>query len=49
MDLVEEIKSQFDVFVTESEKNTNATARQRARKASMKIEKLLKEYRKTSI
>lgn len=50
--LVETLKSNFEVFVKDAEQqveNGNKAAGQRARKVSLDIEKALKEFRKVSI
>ncbi len=50
--LVETLKSNFEVFVKDAEQqveNGNKAAGQRARKVSLDIEKALKEFRKISI
>ena len=51
-DLIEKINAEFEAFTTEStsltEKRVKA-AGSRARKATLELEKLLKEFRKVSI
>jgi hypothetical protein len=51
-DLVAKINAEFEIFKTESEslieKGTKA-AGPRARKATLELEKLLKEFRKVSV
>ncbi|MBR4267385.1 MAG: histone H1 [Bacteroidales bacterium] len=50
--LVEELKAQYDEFVKNAElltKDGNKAAGGRARKASLAMEKLTKEFRKKSI
>lgn len=51
-ELIEKINAEFESFNTDSglqlEKGNN-TAGTRARKASLNLEKLLKEFRKTSL
>ncbi|KIA88084.1 histone H1 [Kaistella jeonii] len=51
-DLIEKINAEFETFATEStslaEKGVKA-AGARARKATLELEKLLKEFRKVSI
>ena len=50
-EIVDKIKETFSTFVTENgkEQNGNKAAGTRARKASLELEKLLKEYRKISL
>lgn len=50
--LVENLKTNFEAFTKDAESqiaNGNKAAGQRARKASLEIEKALKEFRKKSI
>ena len=51
-ELIEQIATEFETFRSEAELQTekgNKAAGTRARKASLEIEKLLKEFRKTSL
>ena len=51
-DLFEKINTEIETFKTESElhiEKGNKTAGTRARKSSLELEKLLKEFRKASI
>tara|TARA_R110000868_G_scaffold284033_1_gene544526 strand:+ start:3201 stop:3377 length:177 start_codon:yes stop_codon:yes gene_type:complete len=51
-DLIEKINAQFETFKTESDSLTEKgvkAAGARARKSTLEIEKLLKEFRKRSI
>ena len=51
-DLVAKINTEFEVFKTESDSLTNKgvkAAGARARKSTLELEKLLKEFRKVSI
>jgi hypothetical protein len=51
-DLIEKINAQFETFKTESDSLTEKgvkAAGARARKSTLEIEKLLKEFRKLSI
>jgi hypothetical protein len=51
-DLVESIKEKFDSFATDANlqvEKSNKAAGTRARKASLELEKLLKEFRKVSL
>lgn len=51
-DLIAKINTEIDTFKTESELHVekgNKSAGTRARKSSLELEKLLKEYRKISI
>ena len=51
-DLIEKINTEIETFKTESElhiEKGNKTAGTRARKSSLELEKLLKEFRKASI
>ena len=51
-DLIERINSEFETFKTESESLTEKgvkAAGARARKSTLELEKLLKEFRKVSI
>jgi hypothetical protein len=51
-ELIEKIAAGFETFKTDAELQTekgNKAAGTRARKASLEIEKLLKEFRKTSL
>lgn len=47
--LVNEIKEAFSAFVAEAEKDGNKAAATRARVISVKLDKLLKQYRKETI
>jgi hypothetical protein len=51
-DLVEKIKEKFESFATDAGlqvEKSNKAAGTRARKASLELEKLLKEFRKVSL
>jgi len=51
-DLVAKIKAEFEVFSTEADAQVekgNKAAGTRARKSSLELEKMLKEFRKASI
>ena len=51
-DLIEKINAEFESFTTESTQQVekgNKAAGTRARKASLSLEKLLKEFRKASL
>lgn len=51
-ELIEKINAGFETFKTDAElqiEKGNKAAGTRARKASLEIEKLLKEFRKTSL
>lgn len=51
-DLVTQIKAEFEVFVKDAETQVekgNKAAGTRARKSSLNLEKMLKEFRKVSI
>jgi hypothetical protein len=51
-DLIEKINAKFETFKTESESLTEKgvkAAGARARKATLELEKLLKEFRKVSV
>lgn len=51
-ELIQKIQEAFDVFVKDAklqEENGNKAAGARARKASLSIEKMMKEFRKTSL
>ncbi len=51
-ELVSKIKAEFEGFVKESEaqmENGNKAAGTRARKSSLDLEKMLKEFRKVSL
>ncbi|MBE6238375.1 MAG: histone H1 [Bacteroidales bacterium] len=50
-ELVEKINAKWAVFAENAEKNVagNKAAGTRARKASLELEKLLKEFRKASV
>lgn len=51
-ELVNKIKAEFDAFVTDANlqvEKGNKAAGTRARKSSLDLEKLLKEFRKASI
>lgn len=51
-ELIEKINTEFETFNTDAEQqleNGNKAAGTRARKASLALEKLLKEFRKTSV
>ena len=50
-ELVEKINAAYAVFAENAEKNVagNKAAGTRARKASLELEKLLKEFRKASV
>ncbi|AWG22830.1 histone H1 [Flavobacterium faecale] len=51
-DLIEKINAEFETFKTESESLTEKgvkAAGARARKATLELEKLLKEFRKVSV
>jgi len=51
-DLIERINSEFETFKTESESLTEKgvkAAGPRARKSTLELEKLLKEFRKVSV
>ena len=51
-DVVEKLKAQFEAFVKDADALVNATnkaAGARARKVSLEIDKLTKEFRKKSI
>lgn len=51
-ELIEKINAGFETFKTDAELQTekgNKAAGTRARKVSLEIEKLLKEFRKTSL
>lgn len=51
-ELIEKINTEFGTFNTDAEQqleNGNKAAGIRARKASLALEKLLKEFRKTSV
>jgi hypothetical protein len=51
-DLIEKINAEFEIFKTESESLTEKgvkAAGARARKSTLELEKLLKEFRKVSI
>ncbi len=51
-ELIEKIATEFETFKLDAELQTekgNKAAGTRARKASLEIEKLLKEFRKTSL
>ncbi|MFA9193377.1 histone H1 [Flavobacterium sp. FBOR7N2.3] len=51
-ELIEKIATEFGTFKSDAELQTekgNKAAGTRARKASLEIEKLLKEFRKTSL
>lgn len=51
-ELIEKIATEFEIFKLDAELQTekgNKAAGTRARKASLEIEKLLKEFRKTSL
>jgi hypothetical protein len=51
-DLVDKIKERFESFATDSNlqiEKSNKAAGTRARKASLELEKLLKEFRKVSL
>lgn len=51
-DLIEKINAEFQAFTTESESLTEKgvkAAGARARKSTLELEKLLKEFRKVSI
>ncbi|WP_348800132.1 histone H1 [Flavobacterium adhaerens] len=51
-ELIEKIASEFEIFKSEAELQTekgNKAAGIRARKASLELEKLLKEFRKSSV
>jgi hypothetical protein len=51
-DLVEKIKEKFDSFATDANlqvEKSNKAAGTRARKASLELEKFLKEFRKVSL
>lgn len=50
--LIEQIKATYQAFITDAElqlTKNNKTAGTRARKASLELEKLTKEFRKKSI
>ena len=49
MEIVEKIQGKIEQFMTEATKAGNKAAAQRARKASLELEKLLKQYRKESV
>ena len=51
-DIIEKINAEFEAFKTDAqlqEEKGNKAAGTRARKASLTLEKLLKEFRKTSL
>lgn len=51
-ELVNKIKAEFEAFVTDANlqvEKSNKAAGTRARKASLELEKLLKEFRKASL
>lgn len=51
-ELIEKIATEFETFKSDAELQTekgNKAAGTRARKSSLEIEKLLKEFRKTSL
>lgn len=48
-ELLDQITKQFEVFVQETKNINNKAAARRARKASLELEKLFKEYRKQSL
>ncbi|WDF45883.1 histone H1 [Chryseobacterium sp. KACC 21268] len=51
-ELIEKINAEFEAFKADAElqaEKSNKAAGTRARKASLSIEKLLKEFRKTSL
>lgn len=49
MDVVEKIKLAIEQFMSEATKQGNQAAAKRARKVSLELEKLLKQYRKESV
>ncbi len=49
MDVVEKIKLVIEQFISEATKQGNKAAAKRARKVSLELEKLLKQYRKESV
>jgi len=49
MEVVDKIKAKLNEFITEAEKAGNKAAAKRARKTSLELEKLLKQYRKESV
>lgn len=48
-ELLEKITATFTAFSTDAVKEANKSAAVRARKASLELEKLLKQYRKDSV
>jgi hypothetical protein len=51
-ELVSKIKAEFEVFTTDADlqiEKSNKAAGTRARKSSLDLEKLLKEFRKVSV
>lgn len=48
-ELLKNVQETFSAFLLDAQKTGNKAAAVRARKASLELEKQLKEYRKTSI